>query len=80
MTLAKDILPSIKELCGDVEHEIRDLELMKQNLKKEFKSKNNELEQFEILPELTKDIANILEQQILQGKLNHYLDCNEFNE
>ena len=49
---------------------------MKNNLKKEFKNIDTEIEQFEMLPELTKDINNTLNQQILQAKLYHYLDCS----
>ena len=80
LSYSGDNLPSIKELCSDVEHEIKDLELMKQNLKKEFKYKDNKLEQFELLPELTKDINNIVQLQISQAKLYHYLDCSRFDK
>ena len=68
-----------KKLCFDIETEILDLELMKKNLKKEFKNIEDELEQFELLPELTKDINTVVQQQILQAKLYHYLDCSRFN-
>ena len=64
------------EICKNLEYEIKDLELMKNNLKKEFKNIDTEIEQFEMLPELTKDINNTLNQQILQAKLYHYLDCS----
>ena len=77
---SKDTLPSIKELCSDVEIEIKDLELMKKNLKKEFKYKDTTIEQFELLPELTKDINNIIQQQISQAKLYHYLDCSDIHK
>ena len=53
---------------------------MKRNLKKEFKYIDNELEQFELLPKLTKDINEILKQQILQAKLYHYLGCPRFEK
>ena len=76
--LTEDKLPSIKTICNDIEYEIQDLELMKNNLKKEFKLKNDELQQFELLPELTKDVNNTIKQQILQAKLYHYLDCSRF--
>ena len=76
---SEDSLPSIEELCNEVENEIKDLELMKNNLKKEFKYKDSELEQFELLPELTKDINKVVQQQILQAKLYHYLDCPRFS-
>ena len=79
-SFSEDNLPSIKELCNDVENEVQDLELMKKNLKKEFKYKGDELEQFELLPELTKDINKIVKQQILQAKLYHYLNCLRFNK
>ena len=74
--LANDAEPSILEICKNLEYEIKDLELMKNNLKKEFKNIETEIEQFEMLPELTKDINNTLNQQILQAKLYHYLDCS----
>ena len=67
-------------MCFDIESEILDLELMKKNLKKEFKNIKDELEQFELLPELTKDINNTLIQQIQQAKLYHYLDCPRFSK
>ena len=67
-------------MCFDIETEILDLELMKKNLKKEFKNIKDELEQFELLPELTKDINNTLSQQIQQAKLYHYLDCPRFSK
>ncbi|MBF96492.1 MAG: hypothetical protein CFH34_00162 [Alphaproteobacteria bacterium MarineAlpha9_Bin4] len=76
--LSEDKLPSIAELCINVEYEIKDLELMKKNLKNEFKKKGNELDQFELLPELTKDINETVKQQILQAKLYHYLECSRF--
>ena len=47
---------------------------MKRNLKKEFKNIDNELEQFEMLPKLTKDINEIFKQQMPQAKLYHYLE------
>ena len=75
---SKDNLPNIEEVCNSAEAKIKDLELMKRNLKKEFKYIDNELEQFELLPKLTKDINEILKQQILQAKLYHYLDCPRF--
>ena len=75
-TLANDAKPTILEICKNLEHEIKDLEQMKNNLKKEFKNIDTEIEQFEMLPELTKDINNTLNQQILQAKLYHYLDCS----
>ena len=62
---SKDNLPNIEEVCNSAEEEIKDLELMKRNLKKEFKYINNELEQFELLPKLTKDVNETLKQQIL---------------
>lgn len=75
---SKDVFPTIEEICNDLEYEIRDLELMKRNLKKLFKQKEDELEQFELLPELTKDVNNTLKQQILQARLYYYLDCTRF--
>ena len=77
---SKDNLPNIEEVCNSAEEEIKDLELMKRNLKKEFKYINNELEQFELLPKLTKDVNETLKQQILQAKLYHYLDCPRFKK
>lgn len=74
--LTNDAEPTILEICKNLEHEIKDLELMKNNLKKEFKNIDTDIEQFEMLPELTKDINNTLNQQILQAKLYHYLDCS----
>ena len=53
---------------------------MKKNLKKEFKYTGKELEQFELLSELTKDINDVVKQQILQAKLYHYLDCSRFEQ
>ena len=79
-SISKENLPSLKKLCFDIETEILDLELMKKNLKKEFKNIKDELEQFELLPELTKDINNTLIQQIQQAKLYHYLDCPRFSK
>ena len=79
-SISKENLPGLKKLCFDIEIEILDLELMKKNLKKEFKNIKDELEQFELLPELTKDINNTLSQQIQQAKLYHYLDCPRFNK
>ena len=79
-SISKENLPSLKNLCFDIESEILDLELMKKNLKKEFKNIKDELEQFELLPELTKDINNTLIQQIQQAKLYHYLDCPRFSK
>ena len=79
-SISKENLPSLKNLCFDIESEILDLELMKKNLKKEFKNIKDELEQFELLPELTKDINNTLSQQIQQAKLYHYLDCPRFSK
>ena len=76
----KDNLPSIEEVCNSTENEIRDVESMKRNLKKEFKNIDDELEKFELLPKLTKDINEILLQQILQAKLYHYLDCPRFEK
>ena len=77
---SKDNLPNIEEVCNSAENEIKDIELRKSNLKKEFKYIDNELEQFELLPKLTKDINEILKQQILQAKLYHYLDCPRFKK
>ena len=79
-SISKENLSSLKKLCFDIEAEILDLELMKKNLKKEFKNIKDELEQFELLPELTKDINNTLIQQIQQAKLYHYLDCPRFSK
>ena len=79
-SFSKDNLPNIKEICNSAENEIIDLELMKRNLKKEFKYIDNELEQFELLPKLTKDVNETLKQQILQAKLYHYLDCPRFKK
>ena len=76
---SNDKLPSIKEICTGLKYEIRDLELMKKNLKKEFKNIDNEIEQFGLLPELTKDVNNTIKQQIFQAKLYHYLDCSRFD-
>ena len=73
---SKDNLPNIEEVYNSAEAEIKDLELMKKSLKKEFKYIDNELEQFELLPKLTKDVNETLKQQILQAKLYHYLDCS----
>ncbi|MBV69534.1 MAG: hypothetical protein CMJ08_07015 [Pelagibacterales bacterium] len=73
-------MPTIEELCNEAENEIKDLELMKKNLKKEFKYTGKELEQFELLSELTKDINDVVKQQILQAKLYHYLDCSRFEQ
>ena len=75
---SKDNLPNIEEVCNSAEAKIKDLELMKRNLKKEFKYIDNELEQFELLPKLTKDVNETLKQQILQAKLYHYLDCSRY--
>ena len=79
-SISKENLPGLKKLCFDIEIDILDLELMKKNLKKEFKNIKDELEQFELLPELTKDINNTLSQQIQQAKLYHYLDCPRFSK
>ena len=79
-SISQENLSSLKKLCFDIENEILDLELMKKNLKKEFKNIKDELEQFELLPELTKDINNTLSQQIQQAKLYHYLDCPRFSK
>ena len=79
-SFSKDNLPNIEEVCNSAENEIKDIELRKSNLKKEFKYIDNELEQFELLPKLTKDINEILKQQILQAKLYHYLDCPRFEK
>ena len=77
---SKDNLPNIEEVCNSAEAKIKDLELMKRNLKKEFKYIDNELEQFELLPKLTKDVNETLKQQILQAKLYHYLNCIRFKK
>ena len=77
---SKDKLPNIEEVCNSAENEIKDIELRKSNLKKEFKYIDNELEQFELLPKLKKDINEILKQQIIQAKLYHYLDCPRFEK
>ena len=79
-SFSKDNLPNIKEVCNSAENEIKDLELMKRNLKKEFKYIDNELEQFELLPKLINDVNETLKQQILQAKLYHYLDCSRFEK
>ena len=79
-SFSKDNLPNTQEVCKIAEDEIKKLELMKKNLKKEFKYIDNELEQFELLPKLTKDINEILKQQIIQAKLYHYLDCPRFEK
>ena len=79
-SFSKDNLPNIKEVCNSAENEIKDLELMKSNLKKEFKYIDNELEQFELLPKFTDDVNETLKQQILQAKLYHYLDCSRFEK
>ena len=71
---------NIKEICNSAENELKDLELMKRNLKKEFKYIDNELEQFELLPKLINDVNETLKQQILQAKLYHYLDCSRFEK
>ena len=42
---SKDNLPNIEEVCNSAENEIKDIELRKSNLKKEFKYIDNELEQ-----------------------------------
>ena len=52
---------------------------MKSNLQKKFKDIDDELEQFELLPKLSKDVSDILQQQILQAKLFHYLDYSKFD-
>ncbi len=77
---SKDNLPNIEEVCKSAEDEIENIELRKRNLKKEFKYLDNELEQFELLPKLTKDVNEILKQQILQAKLYHYLDCPRYEK
>ena len=79
-SFSKDNLPNIKEICNSAENEIIDLELMKRKLKKEFKYIDNELEQFELLPKLTKDVNETLKQQILQAKRYYYLDCPRFKK
>ena len=79
-SFSKDNLPNIEEVCKSAEDEIKDIELRKSKLKKEFKYIDDELEQFELLPKLTKDINEILKQQILQAKLYHYLDCPRFEK
>ena len=77
---SKDNLPNIEEVCNSAENEIKDIELRKSKLKKEFKYIDNELEQFELLPKLTKDVNETLKQQILQAKLYHYLNCPRFEK
>ena len=79
-SFSKDNLPNIEEVCKSAEDEIKVIELRKRKLKKEFKYIDNELEQFEFLPKLTKDVNEILKQQILQAKLYHYLDCPRFEK
>ena len=79
-SFSEDRLPSTEEICNSAENEIKDLELMKKKLKKEFKYIDSELKQFELLPELTKDINLILKQQIIQAKLYHYLDCSKYDK
>ena len=79
-SFSKDNLPNIEEVCNSAENEIKDIELRKSTLKKEFKYIDNELEQFELLPKLTKDVNETLKRQILQAKLYHYLDCPRFNK
>ncbi len=79
-SFSEEDLPSTEEICKTAENEIRDLELMKRNLKIEFKNINNELEQFEMLPKLSKDINEIFKQQLPQAKLYHYLDCSRFDK
>ena len=77
---SKETLPTIKELCNSVKLEIKSLELIKKNLKKEFKQKNTELEQFELLPDFTEDINKTINLQIPQAKLYHYLNCSRFEK
>ena len=77
-THAKDSIPSIEETCNIVQYEIRNLELQKKNLKKAFKKMQSDLEQFELLPEFTKDVNKTIKQQIEQAKLYHYLECSRF--
>ena len=77
-SFSKDNLPNIEEVCKNAKDEIKNIELRKRNLKKDFKNIDNELEQFELLPKLTKDVNAILKQQILQAKLYHYLDCSRY--
>ena len=77
---SKDNLPNIEEVCKSAEDEIKKLELMKKNLKKEFKYVDNEIEQFELLPKLTKDVNETLKQQIFHAELYHYLDCPRFEK
>ena len=79
-SFSKDNLPNIEEVCNSTENEIKDIELRKSNLKKEFKYIDNELEQFELLPKLINDVNETLKQQILQAKLYHYLDCSRFEK
>ena len=76
---SQESLISTEEICNDVEREIKDLELIKKNLKKEFKYKDNELAKFDMLIELTKDVNDIIQKQVLQAKLYHYLDCSRFD-
>ena len=73
-------IPSIKQVCYTVQYEIRNLELQKKNLKKEFKKTKSDLEQFELLPEFTKDINRTINLQIHQAKLYHYLECSKFEK
>ena len=79
-TRSEDKVPSIKQICNIVQYEVRELELQKQNLKKEFKKIKSDLKQFELLPEFTKDVNRTIKQQIQQAKLYHYLECSKFKK
>ena len=70
--------PTIKDICDSVTFEIRDLELQKINLKKEFKNIKSEQDQMALITELTKDVNATLKQQTSQAKIYHYLECSRF--
>ena len=75
----KNNLPSIEEICNKVKNEIKIIEVSKRNLEKELKKFESDIEQFELLPEITKDTRKLINRQILQGKLYHYLECSKYN-
>ena len=70
--------PTVKDICNSVTLEIRDLELQKLNLKKEFKNIKGEQDQIALITELSKDVNKTLKQQTIQAKIYHYLECSRF--
>ena len=69
---------SLNTICSNTFKEITRLETHKNNLKKEFKKIDSEIEKMSLLDEITMDVNKIIDAQIKFAKLYHYLNCSNY--